>query len=181
VTNASTTVIVDLINVIIVIIGPTIAMMIGIDVIITMTTTATTDVTTIVTMTTMIGAMTARMIVMTTSAMIAETTDVMTDVAKTTTTTMTTIEKNELHHHCLKRATPIVRSNLPTKRSISSSAVAKRPKATDRTDQTPGRSNMSTLKPHNLCVGPNFQSLSPRKIIGFTSLTPGLTRRSLIP
>jgi hypothetical protein len=84
VTNASTTVIVDLINVIIVIIGPTIAMMIGIDVIITMTTTATTDVTTIVTMTTMIGAMTARMIVMTTSAMIAETTDVMTDVAKTT-------------------------------------------------------------------------------------------------
>jgi hypothetical protein len=54
--------------------------------------------------------------------------------------------------------------------------VAKRPKATDRTDQTPGRSGKLALKTHSLCMGPNSQSLSPGKIIGFTSLTPGLTR-----
>jgi hypothetical protein len=74
-----------------------------------------------------------------------------------------------------------VHSRLPTERLISSSVVAKRPKATDRTGQTPGRSGMSTLKTHSLYVGPNSQSLSPGKIIGFTSLTPGLTRWSLTP
>jgi hypothetical protein len=52
VTNALTTVTVNLIDVIIVIAGPTIAMTTGIDVIITATTAATTDVTTIVIMTT---------------------------------------------------------------------------------------------------------------------------------
>jgi hypothetical protein len=52
VTNALTTITVNLIDVIIVIAGPTIAMTTGIDVIITATTAATTDVTTIVIMTT---------------------------------------------------------------------------------------------------------------------------------
>jgi hypothetical protein len=70
----------------------------------------------------------------------------------------------------------MVRSRWPTMRLTSSSIVAKRPKAIDRTGQTPERSDMSTPKTHSLCVGPNSQSLSPRNIIGFTSLTPGLTR-----
>jgi hypothetical protein len=45
----------------------------------------------------------------------------------------------------------------PTARSSSSSEVAKRSKATDRPDQTPGRSGMSTPKTRNLCVGSNSQ------------------------
>jgi hypothetical protein len=176
VTSPLTTVTVNLIDVIIVIAGPTVAMTIGIDVIITATTATTTDVMTIVTMTAMTSVATIGMITVTTSAMITGMTDAMTDVAKTTTTVTTTIEKNILHHHYLKGATPMVHSRLPTERSISSSAVAKQPKATDRTEQTPGRSDMSTLKPHSLYGGLNSQSLSPGKIIRFTSLTPGLTR-----
>jgi hypothetical protein len=66
----------------------------------------------------------------------------------------------------------------PTARSTSSLEVAKRSKATDRPDQTPGRSGTSTLKTRDLCGGLNSQSLSPGKIIGFTSLTPGPTRWS---
>jgi hypothetical protein len=126
-------------------------------------------------MTATTGVMTARMIAVTTSVMIAEMTGVMTDIATTTTA------KSGLHHHHLKGATPMVCSIQPTERSISLSVVAKRPKAIDRTDQMPGRSDMSTLKPHSLCVGLNSQSLSLGKIIGFTSLAPGPTRWSSIP
>jgi hypothetical protein len=72
----------------------------------------------------------------------------------------------------------MVHSNPPTERSSSSSMVAKRPKATDRSDQTQGRLRMSTPKLRNLCVGRNSQSLSPGKIIGYTSLTLGPTRWS---
>jgi hypothetical protein len=61
-----------------------------------------------------------------------------------------------------------VRSKPPTKRSTSSSEVAKRPKATDSSDQTQGRSGTSTLKLHNLFVGRSSQSLSTGKIIGLT-------------
>jgi hypothetical protein len=68
-----------------------------------------------------------------------------------------------------------------TVRSTSSSEVAKRSKATDRPDQTPGRSGTSTPKPLDLCGGLNSQSLSPGKIIGFTSLTSGHTRWSSTP
>jgi hypothetical protein len=75
----------------------------------------------------------------------------------------------------------MVHSNLPTERSTSSLAVAKRPKATGSSDQTQGRSDMSTLKLHNLCVGRNSQSLSLGKIIGYTPPTLGPTCRSLIP
>jgi hypothetical protein len=63
-----------------------------------------------------------------------------------------------------------------TARSTSSLAIAKRSKATDKPDQTPGRSGTSTPKTRDLCVGLNSQSLSPGKIIGFTFLTTGLTR-----
>jgi hypothetical protein len=132
-------------------------MMIGINVIITATTAAMTDVMTIVTMTATACVATTGMIAVTTSAMIAEMTDATTNIAKTTTIATTTDEKNELHHHRLKGATSTVRSRLPTERSISSSAVAKQPKATDRTDQTLVRSDMSTLKPRSLCGGMNSQ------------------------
>jgi hypothetical protein len=65
-----------------------------------------------------------------------------------------------------------VHSRRLTARSTSSSEVAKRSKATDRLDQTPGRSGTSTPKTRDLCSGLNSQSLSPGKIIGFTSPTP---------
>jgi hypothetical protein len=69
----------------------------------------------------------------------------------------------------------------PTASSTSSSEVAKRSKATIRPDQTPERSGMSILRTDNLFVGSNSQSLSPGKIIGFTSPTSGLTCWSLTP
>jgi hypothetical protein len=75
----------------------------------------------------------------------------------------------------------MARFRRPTARSVSSSVVAKRSKATDRSDQMPGRLGTSTAKTHDLCVGLNSQSLSLGKIIGFTSLTPGLTRWSSTP
>jgi hypothetical protein len=117
----------------------------------------------------------------TTSITTDETTDAMTDVAKTTTTSTTTITMSDLHRHHLKGATPMVHSSQPTEKSTSSLAVTKRPKATDRSDQTQGRSDMSTLKPRNLYIGLSSQSLSPGKIIGSTSLTSGHTHWSLTP
>jgi hypothetical protein len=78
-------------------------------------------------------------------------------------------------------ATPTVHSRKPTARSTSSSEVAKRSKATDRLDQTPGRSVTSTLKTRDLCGGLNSQSLSPGNIIGFRPLTPEHTRWSSTP
>jgi hypothetical protein len=76
------------------------------------------------------------LIIVTISVMITEMTGAMTDVSKATTTAMTTTAKSGLQHHHLKGATPMVRSSQPTKRSISSSVVAKRPKATDRTESS---------------------------------------------
>jgi hypothetical protein len=175
VVNTSTTVTVDLIDEITVIAGPILATMTGIDMIIAATTaatttvamTATTDVTTIGVIATMIATMT--------SAMTDEMTDVMIFVTRTTTITTTTIGRKKLHRHRPKGATPMVRSRRPTVRSTSSSVVAQRSKAIERPDQTLGRSGMSTPKTHGLYVGLNSQSLSPGKIIGFTSLTPGVT------
>jgi hypothetical protein len=43
------------------------------------------------------------------------------------------------------------------------------------------RKTRSTPKTRDLCGGLNSQSLSPGKIIGFTSLTPGPTRWSSTP
>jgi hypothetical protein len=63
----------------------------------------------------------------------------------------------------------MVHSRRPTVRSFSSLVVAKRSKPTGRLDRTPGRSSTSTLKIHDLYGGLNSQSLSPSKIIGFTS------------
>jgi hypothetical protein len=75
----------------------------------------------------------------------------------------------------------MVHFNQPTERSISSSVAAKRPNTTGSSDRTQGRSGMSTLKLHNLCIGRSSQSLSPGKIIGSTYLTLGPTRWSLTP
>jgi hypothetical protein len=72
----------------------------------------------------------------------------------------------------------MVHSRRLTMRSTSSSEVAKRSKATD---QMPGRSGTSTPKTRDLCGGLNSHSLSPGKIIGFTSLTPEPIRWSLTP
>jgi hypothetical protein len=154
--NVSTTVIVDLINETTMIADPILATMTGIDVITAVTTAATIGATTTVAM----------------SATTNEMTDVMIVVARKTTITMTTIGRNELHRHHPKGATPMAHSKRPTAKSTSSSAVAKRSKAIDRPDQTLVRSGTSILKTHDLCVGLNSQSLSPEKIIGFTSLTP---------
>jgi hypothetical protein len=181
VASALTTVTVDLIDVITVIAGPVIATMSVIDVIIATTIVATTDATTTVATTITTGVTIARVITVTTRVMTDETIDMMTDVAKTTTTATTTIEKSGLHHHSPKGVTPTVHSSHPNERSTSLSAVAKQPKATDRSDQTQGRSGMSTLKPRSLCVGRSSQSLSPGKIIGSTSPTMGHTRWSLTP
>jgi hypothetical protein len=124
----STTLTVDLIGEITVIVDPMLATMTGIYMIIVATTSAMTGVTNTVAMTATIG-------VMTTGVIIAK-------IAMTT---------------------------------------SARSKAIDRPDQTPGRSGTSTQKTRGLCVGLNSQSLSPGKIIGFTSLTLGLTRWSLTP
>jgi hypothetical protein len=134
VANASTTVTVDLIDEIVVIAGPILAMMIGIDVIIAATTgTMTTGVIVV-------------MIAITTDATTDEMIHATTDIAWTTTIARTIIRRNRLHHH---------RPKGPTARSTSSSAVTKRSKATDRPDQTPGRSGTSTPKTYDLCVGLN--------------------------
>jgi hypothetical protein len=120
-----------------------------------------TDATTTVAMTVMRGETTTGVIVV----MIAIMTSAMTDemihatinVTKMTTIAKTIIGRNGLHRHHPMGATPMVHSRRTTARSTSSSAVAKRSKATDRPDQTPGRSGMSTPKTHDLCVGLNSQ------------------------
>jgi hypothetical protein len=144
--SALTIITVDLIDVITATAGPIIATTTGIDVIIAATTAAMTDATTIVTTTATTGVTTTKVIAVMTSAVTAKMTDVMTDVAKTTTTATTTTVRSGLHRHHLKGATPMVRSSQPTERSTSSSAVAKQAKAADSSDQTQGRSGMSTLK-----------------------------------
>jgi hypothetical protein len=180
--NASTIVTVDLIDEITVIVGPILAMIIGIDMIIaTMTDVTTTvvmtDVTTTIAMTTTTGVTTTDVIV----AMIVATPNVITDTATMTLIMKTATGKGGPLRHCLKGANLTVHSRRLTVRSTSSSEVTKRSKATDRPDQTPGRSGKSTPKTRDLCGGLNSQSLSPGKIIGSTSLTLGLTRWSSTP
>jgi hypothetical protein len=110
---------------------PIVATTTGIDVITTATITTMTDVMTVVTTTATTGVTTARVIAVTTSAVTTEMIDVMIDVARTTTTATTTTARSDLHRHHLKGATPMVRFSQPTERLTSSSAVAKRPKATN--------------------------------------------------
>jgi hypothetical protein len=188
--NASTIVTVDLIDETTVIVGPILAMIIGIDVITAATiaamtdattTVAMTDVTTTIAMTATKGVTTTGVIVTMIAMMIVAMTDVTTDAATTTIISNTATGKSGHLHHHPKGATPMAHSRRPTVRSTSSSEVAKRSKATDIHDQTPGRLDTSTPKTYNLCGGLNSQSLSPGKIIGFTSPTSGLTRWSSTP
>jgi hypothetical protein len=74
-----------------------------------------------------------------------------------------------------------VHSRRPTVRSTSLSEVAKRSKPTGKFDRTPERSGTSALKIRDLCGGLNSQSLSPGKIIGFTSPTSERIRWSSTP
>jgi hypothetical protein len=106
VANASTTVTINLIDEITVIAGPILATMIGIDVIIAVTTAAMTGATTTVAMTaatcvTTTGVTIVRIAIMT-SATTGEMIHTTTDVARTATIARTTIGRNELHHHPLR-------------------------------------------------------------------------------
>jgi hypothetical protein len=143
VVNTSTIVTVDLIEDITVSVGPILTTTIGIDVIITVTTAAMTDATTAVAITAPTGV--TEVIVVMSATMIVTMTDAMIDIARTTTIDRTTIERSGRLYHRPKGATPMVHSRRLTARSTSSSEVAKRSKATDRLDQTPGTWGTSTL------------------------------------
>jgi hypothetical protein len=80
-----------------------------------------------------------------------------------------------------KGGNPTVSSRRPTVRSTSLPEVAKRSKPNGKLDQTPERSGTSTLKIRDLCGGLNSQSLSPGRIIGFSSPAPKPIRRSSTP
>jgi hypothetical protein len=92
----------------------------GIDVITAATTVATTATTGVMT-TEVIVVMIAMMII----TMINETTDVMIDVARTTTVPVTTTGRSGLHRRQPKGATPMGHSRRLTARSTSSLEVAK--------------------------------------------------------
>jgi hypothetical protein len=179
VVNDLTIVTVDLIDEITVAVDPILEMTIAINVIITATTTVMTDAMTTVavtaptSMTGVIIVMIATMIVTTTGAMI--------DVARTTTTAKITTARSGHIRHRPKGATPTVRSRRPTARSTSLSEVAKRSKPSGKLNQTLEGSGTSTLKIRDLCGGLNFQSLSPGRIIGFTSPTTEPIRWSSTP
>jgi hypothetical protein len=174
VASASTIVTVNLIDEITA--SPILAIKIGIDVTIAATTAAMTDVTTTVATTATTGATTTEVMVVMIAVMIVtptnETTGEMIDIVRTTTVPAITTARSGLHRHHLKGATPMVHSRGPTARSFSSLEVAKRPKATDRLDQMPGRSVTSTPRICDLCGGLNSQSLSPGPEPIHWSLTP---------
>jgi hypothetical protein len=144
VVNDSTTVTVDLIDEITVTTDPILAMMIGINVIITVIIAAMTDATT--TVVTTAPTSTTEVIVVMIATMTVTTTGVMIDVARTTTTAKTTTARSRHLRHCPKGATPMVRFRRPTARLTSLSEVAKRSKPTGKLNQTLGRSGTSTLK-----------------------------------
>jgi hypothetical protein len=179
VANASRIATVDLIDEITAIVDPILAMMIGIDAIIAATIAVMTDETTIVATTALISTTEATVMMIATT--IDPTTGATTDVVRTTTIVKTTTARSGHLHHHPKGATPMVHSRRPTVRLTSSLVDAKRSKPTDKLDQTPGRSGTSTLKIHDLYGGPDSQSLSLGKIIGFTSPTPEPFRWSSTP
>jgi hypothetical protein len=146
VVNALTIVTVVLFDEITAIAGPILATTIGIDVITATTTAAMTGATTTITMTATTSATTTQVIVVMIATMTGETTGVMIDVARMTTIARTATGKTGPLLHRPKGATRMVHSRRLTARSTSLSEVAKRSKATDRLDQTPGRSDTSTLK-----------------------------------
>jgi hypothetical protein len=164
VVNASRIVTVDLLDEITVTVDPILATTIGIDVIIAATIVMMTDVMT--TIETTASTSVIEVIIVTIATMIVTTIDAMIDVAKMTTIARTTTERSRPLHRRPKGATPMVHSRKPTARSTSSSEVAKRSKATDGLDQTPGRSGTSTLKTRDLYGGLSSQSLSQERSLG---------------
>jgi hypothetical protein len=179
VVNASKITTVDLIDEITVTADPILAMTIGIDVIIAAITAAMKDAMTTVVTTALISAI--EVIVVMIATTIVTTTGATIDVARTTTTAKTTAARSGHLRHHPKVATPMVHSRRPTATSTSSPVVAKRSKPTGKLDRTPERSGTSTLKIHDLYGGLNSQSLSLRRIIGFTFPTPEPIRWSSTP
>jgi hypothetical protein len=177
VANASRIVTVDLIDEITVTADPILATTTGINVITAATTAAMTDATTIVVTTALISVI--EVIIVMIATMTVPTTDATTDVVRMTITVKTTTARSGHLRHHLREATPMVHSRRRIARSTSLLVVAKRSRPTGRLDQTPGRSGTSTLKIHDLYGGLNSQSLSPGKIIEFTSPTPEPIRWSL--
>jgi hypothetical protein len=121
--NASRITTVDLIDEITVTADPILAMTIGIDVIITAITAVITDATTTIVMTALISAI--EVVVAMIATTIVETTGATIGVARTTTTAKTTTARSGHLRHHPKGATPMAHSRRPTKRSTSSSVVAK--------------------------------------------------------
>jgi hypothetical protein len=179
VANASRIATVDLIDKITVIADPILAMTIGIDVIIAATTVVMTDVMTTVVTTALISVI--EVIVVMIATMIVTMIGATTDVARMTTTAKITTTRSGHLRDRPKGATLMVHSRRPTARSTSLLVVAKQTKPIGRLDRAPGRPGTSTLKIHDLYAGLNSQSLSPGKIIGFTSPTPEPIRWSLTP
>jgi hypothetical protein len=179
VANTSRIITVNLIDKITVIADPILATTIGIDMITAATTAAMTDATTTVVTAALISMI--EVIIVMIAAMTVPTTGATIDVVRMTITAKTTTARSGHLRHRPREATPVVHSRRQTARSTSLLVVAKRPKATDRLDQTPGRSGTSTPKIHDLYGGLNSQSLSLGKIIGstFPALEP--IRWSLTP
>jgi Na+-transporting methylmalonyl-CoA/oxaloacetate decarboxylase beta subunit len=119
VTNVSTAVTVDLIDVVTITAGPIVATTTGIDTIIVATTAVITDVMTIVATIATTGVMTERVIAVTTNTITAEMIGMMTIAARMTTTVTAAIARNYHHHHHLKGTTLTVCFNQPTERSTS--------------------------------------------------------------
>jgi hypothetical protein len=113
VTSDLTTVFINLINVITVIVGPVVTMTTGINLIIVTTTAAMAEAMTIVATITTTSEMTEIVIAAMTSV---EMIGVMIDVARTTIVAMTTTARSALHHHHLKGATLMVCSTQLTER-----------------------------------------------------------------
>jgi hypothetical protein len=154
--SASTIVSVDLIDVITVTAGLIVAMTTRINEITAPTTTTMTDAMIIVAATTTTGVTTARVIAVTTSAVTAEMIGMMIDVARMTTTAMTTTARSDPHRHHLQGATLMARFNQPNERSTSLSAVNIR--STRRPlvhTQSPSNTNRRTGCKVLLSGGPN--------------------------
>jgi hypothetical protein len=176
VVNALAIVTVDLIDEITMIADPILATTIGIDVITSATTAVMTGATTTVAMTAMTGAATTKvtvvMIAMTIVTTTSEMTNIMIDVVRmTTVTTTTTGRSGPRRHHpkgqpngAFQKANCEINSIVGGHPAITSNRQTRLNAREIR--------HVNTENPRPLRWS-DSQSLSPGKIIGFTSLTPG--------
>jgi hypothetical protein len=167
VANVSTIVTVDLIDDITVTAGPILAITIGIDVIIAVMT----DATNIVAMTATIGVTTTEAIIVMIVTTTDEMTGVMIDVARTTTIART-VTRGGNPNGAFQKA------NREINFIVGGCQVIKSNKQTQSNAREIRHVNTEN---RDLYGGLNSQSLSPGKIIGFTSLTPEPIRWSSTP